>query len=227
MVEKETKLDLNRTDRIGLGEAIFCINKTAGQIDGILRQCQHDGRPVLLTRLDVNKHGELAPENKTTLDYDEKSETGFFQAEIPTALPFQVLIVTAGTSDISVAREAERTLAFNKIGSKLIFDVGVAGLWRLTSRIEEIKTYPIIIAIAGMDAAIVSVLGGLVSSVLIAVPTSTGYGASRNGETALAASLASCAPGVVVCNIDNGYGAACAAIRILQTTSIFSSTENG
>ena len=95
-------------------------------------------------------------------------------------------------------------------------DVGVAGLWRLTSRLGEIKSHPIVIAVAGMDAALVSVLGGLIPGIMIGVPTSTGYGAARNGETALGASLSSCAPGVTICNIDNGYGAAMAAIRMLR-----------
>ena len=127
----------------------------------------------------------------------------------------RVVIVTAGTSDSGPAREALRTLAFNGISATIIFDVGVAGIWRLMDRLDEIRRHDVIIAVAGMDAALVSVLGGLVAQPLIAVPTSTGYGAARNGETALAASLASCAAGVTVCNIDNGYGAACAVLRIL------------
>ena len=96
-----------------------------------------------------------------------------------------------------------------------INDVGVAGLWRLIERIDEIKAMPVVIVVAGMDGALPSVVGGLVSSVVIAVPTSIGYGASRDGATALNAALASCAPGLLVCNIDNGYGAACAAMRVL------------
>ena len=95
-------------------------------------------------------------------------------------------------------------------------DVGVAGLWRLMQRIEEIKCHRIVIAVAGLDAAMPSVIGGLVPGLVIAVPTSTGYGAARGGETALFSSLVSCAPGVVVVNIDNGYGAACAALRSLR-----------
>lgn len=223
----ETNLDLKRTDRIGFGEAVFCTNKTPTQIDAILDLCREEGGDMLITRLAPGKHIELADENKSKLDYDPVSETGFFQFQRTTTLAAQVAIVTSGTSDVSVAREAERTLAFNKIGATLIFDVGVAGLWRLTSRLEEIRAYPVIIAIAGMDAAMISILGGLVRSLLIAVPTSTGYGVARNGETALAASLSSCAPGVVVCNIDNGYGAACAAIRALQSIPFSPQIEKG
>jgi hypothetical protein len=97
----------------------------------------------------------------------------------------------------------------------MIFDVGVAGLWRLLERVEQLETMDVVIAVAGMDAALVSVLGGLVPGVLIAVPTSTGYGVANKGETALRASLVSCSPGVLTVNIDNGYGAACAAMRVL------------
>ena len=105
--------------------------------------------------------------------------------------------------------------------------MGVAGLWRLSSRLDEIKTHPIVIAVAGMDAALISVLGGLIPSILIGVPTSTGYGAARGGETALGASLSSCAPGVTICNIDNGYGAACAALRALHSAVLLTPSKPG
>ena len=126
-------------------------------------------------------------------------------------------IVTAGTSDIAIAREAARGLAFEGEASREIADVGVAGLWRLLQYETELKSYAVVIAVAGMDGALFSVVAGLVPGVVIAVPTSTGYGAARAGETALHAALASCAPGLVVTNIDNGYGAAQAALRVLAT----------
>jgi NCAIR mutase (PurE)-related protein len=128
-----------------------------------------------------------------------------------------VAVVTAGTSDLPVAHEALRTLAFYGLPARAIADVGVAGLWRLLRHEDELRRYPAVIVVAGMEGALFSVVGGLVRGVVIAVPTSTGYGAARGGETALHAALASCAPGVVVVNIDNGYGAACAAIRVLGT----------
>ena len=127
----------------------------------------------------------------------------------------RVAIVSAGTSDQPVCREAARTLAYHGHPSAEIGDVGVAGLWRLMDRIDEIRTYPVVIVVAGMDAALPSVVGGLVPGLVIAVPTSTGYGVAKGGATAMAAMLASCAPGVTVVNIDNGYGAACAALRAL------------
>ena len=117
----------------------------------------------------------------------------------------------------ALAREAARTLAYYGETATEFADIGVAGLWRLEDRLTEIRAYPIAIVVAGMDGAIASVLGGLYGGAMIVVPTSTGYGAARGGETALAAALASCAPGLTVVNIDNGYGAACAALRMLRS----------
>ena len=220
MSDGETKLDFERVQRIGMGEAVFCADKSLEQIDQILHQAKTAETPMLITRLAPAKHKLISAENQGLMDYDPISETGFFQGQPALDVSQSVAIVTAGTSDACVAQEAARTLAFNGVEAKVIFDVGVAGLWRLTERIEEIKSHPIVIAVAGMDAALVSVLGGLVPGLLIAVPTSTGYGVARKGKTALAASLVSCAPGVLVCNIDNGYGAACAALRAIQAAKL-------
>jgi pyridinium-3,5-biscarboxylic acid mononucleotide synthase len=118
---------------------------------------------------------------------------------------------------VPVAQEAVRTLRFSGQDAVLVADVGVAGLWRLMRRVEELNRLPILIVAAGMDAALPSVIGGLVSSVIIAVPTSVGYGVAAGGQTALNAMLASCAPGLATVNIDNGYGAACAALRVLRS----------
>jgi len=220
MTDTEIKLDLARSERIGFGEAVFCADKSPTQIDHILAQARDAGTAMLITRLAAAKYDQIDAEHRDAMDYDPVSETGFFQAPPEPATAGGVAIVSAGTSDARVAREAARTLEFNGVAATLIFDVGVAGLWRLTERIDEIKSHPIIIAVAGMDAALVSVLGGLVPGLLIAVPTSTGYGAARQGETALAAALVSCAPGVVVCNIDNGYGAASAALRAIAAAKL-------
>ena len=130
-----------------------------------------------------------------------------------------VAVVAAGTSDVPVAREALRTLHYQGRGATLIADVGVAGLWRLTQRVEEIRAHLVVIVAAGMDAALPSVVGGLVASPVIAVPTSVGYGVAEGGHTALNSVLASCAPGITVVNIDNGYGAACAALRLLHAAA--------
>jgi pyridinium-3,5-biscarboxylic acid mononucleotide synthase len=130
------------------------------------------------------------------------------------ALLLLVDAVMAGTSDLPVGREAAPTLAFAGQRYREYTDVGVAGLWCLLERIGDIRSSPVVIVAAGMDAALVSVVGGLVSSAVIALPTSVGYGVALGGATALHAALASCAPGISVVNIDNGYGAACAALRI-------------
>jgi NCAIR mutase (PurE)-related protein len=126
-----------------------------------------------------------------------------------------VAIVCGGTSDMPVAGEALRTLAFEGEAATLLPDVGVAGLWRLTERLEDIRRHRVVIAVAGMEGALFSVLGGLVPCAVIAVPTSVGYGVSKGGRTALNAALASCASGLAVVNIDNGFGAAHVALRIL------------
>jgi hypothetical protein len=214
------KLDFEREARLGLGEAIFCAGKNVAQITTILQQAAERGARFLLTRLEQNAFDALPQELRSRLDYDSVSRTAYFGAAKDCAASTQVAVVAAGTSDVPVASEAARTLRFYGESSATINDVGVAGIWRLMQRAEEIKCFPVVIAVAGMDAALVSVLGGLVPGVVIAVPTSVGYGAARGGETALAASLASCAPGVVVVNIDNGYGAACAALRILRATKV-------
>lgn len=221
----DANIDYQRTERLGFGETIFCAQKNISQIDRILAEIAERGEPFLLTRLNEEKFAALDVAHRAAMDYDADSQTAFFQF-IPAApsAPL-VAVVTAGTSDSGPAREAVRTLDFHNIASTSIFDVGVAGIWRLMERADEIKRHPVTIAVAGMDAALPSVLGGLAPGVLIAVPTSTGYGMARDGETALAACLVSCAPGVTVCNIDNGYGAACAAIRTLTAARMMGANK--
>ena len=213
---EEVQLDFDRLSRLGMAEAILCSPKTPAQIDEVLRQTLAHERNALLTRLTGEKLAALSGTFVDKLDYDPESHTAFFNHLPPPLAPARVAVVAAGTSDARVAREAIRTLEFNGHEATAIFDVGVAGLWRLLERGKQIARYPIVIVIAGMDAALPSVLGGLAPGAIIAVPTATGYGMARGGETALAACLTSCAPGITVCNIENGYGAACAALRILN-----------
>lgn len=216
MTSAEFDLDLLRAERVGLDEALFCAGKTAAQIGRIVESVAVAGRRMLLTRLDESRHAALDEKVRALLDYDPLSATARVGAARPPADPARVAIVCAGTSDLRVGREAARTLEYYGESAAEFNDVGVAGLHRLLSRIDVIRGHEVLIAVAGMDAALVSVLGGLVRAPVIAVPTSVGYGAARGGETALSASLASCAAGVVVVNIDNGFGAACAALRILN-----------
>ncbi len=216
MSGSDVVFDFGRSARIGLDEAVFSEGKSVGQIVSILADARERKVGLLLTRLDAGKFSSLPAELAADIDYCPLSRTAFFGPMRPVVVTGKVAIVAAGTSDAGVAREAARTLRHAGVQASLITDVGVAGLWRLMDRIEEIRRHPIVIAVAGMDAALASVLGGLVPGVLIAVPTSVGYGASEGGRTALNAMLASCAPGVTVCNIDNGYGAASAALRTLS-----------
>ncbi len=208
----EFVLDEARAGRLGFGEAVFCAGKSPVQIAAIL---DHATAPMLLTRLDPDRHAALPDAHRASLDYDPVSRTAFSGAPAPLLQPACIGVVTAGTSDVPVAREALRTLRFSGRDALLVADVGVAGLWRLMRRVDELARLPVLIVAAGMDAALPSVIGGLVPSVIIAVPTSVGYGVAAGGHAALHAILASCAPGLVTVNIDNGYGAACAALRVL------------
>lgn len=212
----EVQLDFDRENRTGLAEAVFCEGKSLSQLQEICRQVETADKPMLFTRLEAEIYAQLAagiPNN--FLEYDTVSRTAFHKPYEKISMNLAA-IVTGGSSDVPIAREASRTLQFYGHESLLIDDVGVAGLWRITERLDEIKKRKIVICIAGMDAALPTVLGGLIPACIIAVPTSLGYGMAKNGETALQSMLVSCAPGLVVVNIDNGYGAACAAIRILN-----------
>jgi NCAIR mutase (PurE)-related protein len=209
----EFVLDEARTLRIGFGEAVYCAGKSAAQIAAILEYAQI---PMLLTRFDPDKFAALPAAQQVDLDYDPVSRTAYFGDPAPVVAGSSIAVVTAGTSDVPVAREAMRTLRFSGHDAPLIADVGVAGLWRLMRRVEELQSLRVLIVAAGMDAALPSVIGGLVPGVVIAVPTSVGYGVAEGGQTALNAILASCAPGILTVNIDNGYGAACAALRVLN-----------
>jgi pyridinium-3,5-biscarboxylic acid mononucleotide synthase len=209
-------LDSGRARRIGFGEAVYCAGKSTHQLAAILEQADADRANLLLTRLDEERRAALPPWQQDRLDYDPPSRTAFFGDTAPLAGVARVVAITAGTSDVPVAREAARTLRFHGHASLQIADVGVAGIWRLMARLDEIREMPVVIVAAGMDAALPSVVAGLVAGVVIAVPTSVGYGVAAGGHAALNAILASCAPGIVTVNIDNGYGAACAAMRVLN-----------
>jgi NCAIR mutase (PurE)-related protein len=209
---EEFVLDQARAARIGFGEAVFCAGKSPEQIAAILDNTRV---PLLLTRLETASLAALPARQRAELDHDPVSRTAFFGAPAPITGEAEIAVVTAGTSDVPVAREAARTLAFHGRAARLIADVGVAGLWRLLDRLAELRAARVVIVAAGMDAALPSVVGGLIGGVIIAVPTSVGYGVAAGGQTALNAILASCAPGILTVNIDNGYGAGCAALRVL------------
>ncbi|MGY2051926.1 nickel pincer cofactor biosynthesis protein LarB [Methylobacterium sp. JK268] len=208
--------DVERPARIGLEEAVFAAGKTAGQVAAIVAHAVEREASLLVTRLDPEKFAALPASQRQALDYCDLSRTAWLGPLRPLRGEGHIAIVAAGTSDLAVVREAERTLRYAGEGATVIADVGVAGIWRLMRRLDEIRAHPVVIAVAGMDAALASVLGGLVGSAVIGVPTSVGYGVAAGGRSALDSMLASCAPGLAVVNIDNGYGAACAALRLIH-----------
>ena len=217
--------DYDRVKRLGMPEAVLCEGKTTESLNHIILELRdRRDHPVLFTRLFAAQFKSLDVTLSGLLDYEPVSATALLNGTMPPR-EGRVAVVTAGTADLKVAREAERTLAFMGVTCTLFVDVGVAGLWRVLERIEEIRAHDIVIAIAGMDAALASVLGGLVGKIIIGVPTSVGYGVSAGGTTALHSMLASCGQGILVTNIDNGFGAACGAIRALNALHFASSFE--
>ena len=219
MSNREIVLDFDRTSRTGLAEAVLCTSKSQSQLAAICQLIEQQQKPMLFTKMDPATFTFLEQSYPGLLDYDEVSLTAFHQGRDPLYEQAQIAVVTGGTSDVPVAKEASRTLQYYGHPATDIYDIGVAGLWRLTDRLQDLRQMKVIICVAGMDAALQTVLGGLVPGLIIAVPSSVGYGMTRHGETALNALLCSCAPGLVVVNIDNGYGAACATLRALHTLS--------
>lgn len=210
--------DADRLRRLGMPEAVLCEGKQDAHLVEIVRELAALGEPALFTRLPAERVTRLDLATMGDLDHDAVSETAALGGCLP-ARAGRVAVVAAGTSDARVAAEVTRTLAFSGITADTHLDVGVAGLWRLLERMDVIEAADVVIVVAGMDAALASVVGGLVAAPVIAVPTSIGYGVAADGTTALHSMLASCAQGVLVTNIDNGFGAACAAVRILGSRS--------
>lgn len=208
-------MDWARADRIGLFEAVYGAGKTTGQVEAIVSSAMAEGHRLLLTCLVPEKYAALSSRLQLALDFDPVSQTAIL-GPLPLPARSDVAIVTGGMADLPVAAEAMRTLLFAGVGGECIGDVGVAGLWRLMQRLESIRRARVVIAVAGMEGALFSVLGGLVSAPIIAVPTAVGRGVAADGSVALSSALASCAPGLVTVNINNGFGAAQAALRILR-----------
>lgn len=209
------KVDHHRAVRQGVGEVIFGQGKTPQQIIGIISSMEKEGQKnILITRLDEKKAEVVMAD--LSMDYDSTSRIGIIGKNANPVDDDIILVATGGTSDIPVAEEAARTAEFLGNRVQRLYDVGVAGIHRLLSHEEDIKNASVIIAIAGMEGALASVIGGMASVPVIAVPTSVGYGASFDGLCALLAMLNSCASGVGVVNIDNGFGAGLLAHKILE-----------
>ena len=208
------ELDYDRDRRCGFAEFIYGAGKTPEQIAAIMKELAARGNPVLTTRI-APEAAKIVLKKLSGSVYDELARTLTIPGPKKTKRSGKVAVICAGTSDLPVAKEAANTLTVCGVENSLIPDCGVAGLHRLLSKLERLREADIIIAVAGMEGALPSVTAGLVECPVIAVPTSVGYGASLNGITALLAMLNSCASGVTVVNIDNGFGAACAAVRML------------
>jgi len=204
-----------RRERIGLPETVYCQGKPVETLAGLIRNQAGEGAtPLLFTRLAPEVFVALPEDARALVDYHPLSRTAY-GGVLPSRTRGRVAVVSAGTCDGPVTWEAARTLAYLGITHTVYEDNGVCGLWRLTERLPAINAHDVIIVVAGMDAALATVLGGLTPRPVVAVPTSVGYGSAEAGRTALAAMLTSCAPGLCVQNIDNGYGAACAAARMV------------
>jgi len=201
-------VDHHRAIRQGMPEAVYGPGKSADQCVTIVGELlEHGAGPVLLTRADVvqrcrDAHGSA----------DEANQSMLWRRPTPTR-EANVLVITAGTSDLPVAHEARLTLQAHGFDPSLISDVGVSGLHRLLARVDDVTGADAVIVVAGMEGALASVIGGLTSGPVVAVPTSVGYGAGLEGVTALLSMHASCASGISVVGIDNGFGAACAIAR--------------
>ena len=210
-------VDHHRAVRQGAPEVILGQGKTASQIIGIAQELGRTGQNVLITRLDADK-AQAVVAALPELKYVELAKTATIErAAIPELGTRPIALVSAGTGDLPVAEECAETLRMLGVAVERVYDVGVAGIHRLLHKREVFERASVVIVVAGMEGALPSVVGGIVAGPVIAVPTSVGYGVSFGGLTALAGMLSSCASGVVVCNIDNGFGAAYAAARILRT----------
>jgi NCAIR mutase (PurE)-related protein len=207
-------IDHHRELRLGVPEVVFGAGKSAGQLRIIVEKMIERGSNVLVTRVSPEKAEALLPLHPVA-EYDPDGRILFLeQKPVEIVGRGKVLVVCAGTSDIPVVREASVTARMLGNEVEELIDVGVAGIHRLLSRAERLRAATVVIVVAGMEGALPSVVGGLVAAPVIAVPTSVGYGAAFGGVTALLGMLNSCAGGVTVVNIDNGFGAAFAATRI-------------
>jgi NCAIR mutase (PurE)-related protein len=210
----DARLDLDRSRRIDLPEAVYCHHKTTSQCVAIVSEMlARSDDAVVATRATAEQRRALAAlgpqaEAGPTLTWRHRPASGR-----------RVAVVAAGTSDLPVASECRLTLAALGHEVEVIADVGVAGLHRLLAVLPDLERADVLVAVAGMEGALPTVLAGLVAQPLIAVPTSVGYGTAFEGQTALLSMMTSCAPGIAVVGIDNGYGAACAAHRILAAAA--------
>lgn len=221
------RVDHHRHLRLGVPEVVFGESKSAEQIATIAAKVlEHHGR-VLVTRVDEDKAAKVC-ESVPSLKFEKDARllVATDKAAKMRSIP-AVAVVAAGTSDLAVAEEAALTLNFAGVPCDRIYDVGVAGIHRLFEALPRLSAAPAVIVIAGMEGALPSVVGGLIAAPIVAVPTSVGYGAALSGFTALFGMLTSCASGITVVNIDNGFGAAMAVLRIVRQAEELEMTCTG
>ena len=215
----DVRFDWERSARTRVPEVVLAESKSSDQLLDIARQVLARQQRVLMTRVQAEKAAMLAEQLPGRIHYHAQARTVVVtETSVEDVLrdrPVRVAIVAAGTSDVPVVAEIEQSLHYLGEPTARYVDVGVAGLWRLTELAEELSEYSLLIAVAGMEGALFSVLAGLVPIPVIAVPVSVGYGVGAGGHVALNSALSSCVPGIAVVNIDNGFGAAALAVKLL------------
>lgn len=234
----DVRFDWQRAARARVPEVVLAESKSIDQLKSIAQLCIEREHRLFMTRVSPDKAAALTVQFSQRVAFHEESGTLYVgEAPLGSELAWPdgesggsvdssrqailnpgIAIVAAGTSDVPVVAEIEQTLLYLGERSTRYVDVGVAGLWRLTELAEELSSYPLLIAVAGMEGALFSVLAGLVASPVIAVPVSVGYGVGAGGHVALNSALSSCVPGIAVVNIDNGFGAAALAVKMLRST---------
>ena len=212
-------LDTDRASRRGYPEAVYCAGKTPEQVGLIAADAAQRDQVTLFTRADA-EHAAAVLAALPDAHHDAQARLLAWPPEPPTPSGGLVVVAAAGTSDLPVAREALLTARYLGREAELVVDVGIAGLHRILARLELLRRARVVVVAAGMDGALPGVVAGLVSAPVVALPTSVGYGAAFEGVAALLTMLNSCAPGVGVVNIDNGYGAGHLAAQIAAPTEV-------
>jgi len=215
----DIKFDFQRRDRLGIIVAIWGQDKSIDQLERLCGNVLSKNEVVFITRINSEKANYLLDLYDDARFHEEANCLTIGKNFNKIITNKKVAIISGGSSDLAVTLEAQLALEIYGVNCQPFIDVGVAGLHRLMRQLEEINKYDVLIVCAGMEGALATVVGGLLAQPIIAVPVSVGYGVSKDGKTALNSMLSSCSPGIAVMNIDNGYGAAMAALRIIKSIS--------
>lgn len=208
---EDVTFDFSRRERLGFPEIVYGESKSIDQLQRIVAQCREKNHPILISRCQAAK-----AENLEDGMYDDIAQTWRWEASPPESRSGKVAILSGGTADAPVVAECSNVLKFLGLETKSFQDVGVASVQRFLNHLPELKSYDVLVVVAGFEGALASVVAGQCHQPVIGVPTSVGYGVAKDGQAALHAMLSSCANGLMVMNIDNGVGAALAAGRILK-----------